>query len=488
MEEKILQTPEGGKRKGILIALITLAVILSLALLVFKVNQFSLCIEPEGEWVSTVEYGSEYIQPDVQVLVKGNLFLRNGLVLENPELQIEGSAREDLGEFTISYSAEYLWLSAHEEQTVNVVDTTPPEIKLVTDLYLEYPDGKPYKEEGYKATDNHDGDLTENVHRLELYGRVVYSVSDSSGNETVVERQIPLYDPLPPTILLEGPSHIDLQLGRPFEEPGYIALDNVDEDVTENVLIEGAVDCFTPGIYPLTYTAKDTHGNWGIALRTVEVLKAARPQVNVPQGKVIYLTFDDGPGPYTDELLSLLDVYGVKATFFVTDTGYDDVMKQIVEQGHSIGIHTVNHDYNTIYASIDAYFEDLYAMQEIIYENTGVKTTLMRFPGGSSNLVSRSLSRGLMTRLTRAVQDAGFQYFDWNVDSNDAGGATSREVIAGNVIGGVMNERFSIVLQHDIHGNSVNAVEDIILWGLGNGYTFLPLQSDSPGCHHPVLN
>ena len=112
----------------------------------------------------------------------------------------------------------------------------------------------------------------------------------------------------------------------------------------------------------------------------------------------------------------------------------------------------------------------------------------MRFPGGGSNLVSRSLNRGIMTKLTQAVQDAGFQYFDWNVDSNDAGGAISREVIAGNVIGGLMNERVAIVLQHDIFGGSVNAVEDIILWGLGNGYTFLPLQSDSPTFHHSVLN
>ena len=88
----------------------------------------------------------------------------------------------------------------------------------------------------------------------------------------------------------------------------------------------------------------------------------------------------------------------------------------------------------------------------------------------------------------QAVQDAGFQYFDWNVDSNDAGGAISQGVISGNVIGGVMNQNVSIVLQHDIYANSVNAVEDIILWGLSNGYRFEALQTDSPAFHHPVLN
>lgn len=488
MEEKVLQTPGGGNGKWIRIVVLVLAVFLALGLFVFKVNRFSLCIEPVEPWATTVEYGDAYTEPGVRVLVKGSLLLRRGYELANPQLTSEGTVEEELGEYTICYSAQYLWLSAQTEHTVTVVDTAPPEITLVADPYYEHRVGKPYKEEGYKATDNHDGDLTESVQRVELYERIVYTVTDSSGNETSVERVIPPYDPLPPTILLEGDKTILHQLGRPYEEPGYLAVDNVDGELTESVIVEGEVDCFAAGIYPIRYTVKDEHGNWGFEVRTVEVIKEPRPQVNTPEGKVIYLTFDDGPGPYTDELLYVLDVYGVKATFFVTDSGYDDVMKRIVEEGHSIGIHTVNHDYNEIYSSPQAYFADLYAMQDIIYENTGVRTTLLRFPGGSSNLVSRGLSRGLMTKLTKAVQDAGFQYFDWNVDSNDAGGAISKEVVAGNVIGGVMNERVSIVLQHDIHDYSVNAVEDIILWGLGNGYTFLPLQADSPGCHHPVYN
>jgi len=288
--------------------------------------------------------------------------------------------------------------------------------------------------------------------------------------------------------LLEGEKTILHQVGRPYEEPGFLALDNVDGELTDQVTVEGELDIYKPGIYPIQYKVADKHGNWGFEVRTIEVVKQPRPEVSYPQGKVIYLTFDDGPGPVTDELLYLLDVYGIKATFFVTNSGYNDIMRQIVTRGHSIGIHTIAHDYETIYASPENFFADLYGMQQIIYDETGVMTTLMRFPGGGSNLVSRPLKPGIMTLLTQAVQDAGFQYFDWNVDSNDAGGAVSREVIAGNVIGGVMNQRISIVLQHDIYGGSVNAVEDIILWGLENGYTFLPLQQDSPTFHHPVYN
>ena len=222
--------------------------------------------------------------------------------------------------------------------------------------------------------------------------------------------------------------------------------------------------------------------------RNVEVVAQPRPEKTWPQEKTIYLTFDDGPGPYTKQLLDVLDAYGVKATFFVTDSGYDSVMKEIVNRGHSIGIHTVSHKYDEIYASPEAYFADLLGMQDIIYRNTGVKTTLMRFPGGSSNLVSRKSCEGIMTVLSEAVQDAGFQYFDWNVDSDDAGRARKAEEVFDNVVEGVSKGRVSAVLQHDIHGYSVEAVEKILKWGQENGYTFRPLEQTSPGFHHGINN
>ena len=93
-----------------------------------------------------------------------------------------------------------------------------------------------------------------------------------------------------------------------------------------------------------------------------------------------------------------------------------------------------------------------------------------------------------MTYLTQAGADCGFSYFDWNVDSGDAGGATSSRQVYQNVINGVGQNSCCVVLQHDIHSFSVDAVEQIIQWGLQNGYQFLPLQTDSPSVHHAVLN
>ena len=126
-------------------------------------------------------------------------------------------------------------------------------------------------------------------------------------------------------------------------------------------------------------------------------------------------------------------------------------------------------------------------MQDLIYDKTGIRTTLCRFPGGSSNLVSR-FNPGIMTRLSKELTDRGFQYFDWNVSSGDAGETTSTSKVAQYVKSGMARNGVSIVLQHDIKGYSVNAVEEIIQWGLANGYTFKALDATSPTAHHGINN
>ena len=214
--------------------------------------------------------------------------------------------------------------------------------------------------------------------------------------------------------------------------------------------------------------------------------KPQQPEV-VPSGKIIYLTFDDGPSKHTEKLLRILKEYNVKATFFVTKTGYSHLIDDIVDQGHAIAAHAYNHDYNEIYASEEAYFGDLQKILNLIKSESGADTKLIRFPGGSSNTASR-FNEGIMSYLTNEVVNRGYRYFDWNVDSNDAGGAKTAEKVYENVINGVQGRRVSIVLQHDTKSYSVDAVEKIIIWGLENGYTFLPLKGDSPTAAHDVRN
>lgn len=373
------------------------------------------------------------------------------------------------------------------QRTINYDDPEAPVITLVGEnpVWLEH--GQEYIEQGYSAYDHFDGDLTDRVQVTVTDGAIVYRVEDANGNVAEVIRQLLYEDVEAPVITLLGESVITMTIGTEYTEPGFAAVDNRDGDLTTSVEVTGSVQKYLAATYTLTYTVRDDAGNESSVERTVVVQPVNRVETVTPEGKIIYLTFDDGPGAHTQRLLDILAKYNVKATFFVVGTGSVSLLDDIVDQGHSIAIHAYSHDYKKIYASEEAYFEDMLKMQQLIYDHTGVWTTLVRFPGGGSNTVSR-FNPGIMTRLTKAVQDMGFQYFDWNVDSNDAGGALDAETVAANVIAGCSVRRVSVVLQHDIKGYSVDAVEQIILWGLANGYTFLPMDPSSPTMHHGVNN
>lgn len=458
-------------------------------MVLFRVNRFSLAVELAGDVRTVVEYGEAYEEPEAKAVLRGSLFWQDGILLENCTLEQTGTVQtERLGKYRLRYRAEFWGMRAENEQEVSVVDTQSPVITLTEDPEGSLMPGRAYVEAGFQAVDNYDGDITDRVKRSEELGVITYSVVDSSGNPAVVRREIPEQDPIPPEIYLEGGEDYAMTVGTFYEEPGYRAEDNMDGDLTDKVCVEGEVDWLTPGIYPITYTVEDSFRHVTTVTRKVCVEAKEWPDTVRPEGKVIYLTFDDGPGPYTKALLDVLDAYGAKATFFVVGADNGGLMREIVNRGHSIGIHSVSHNYAQIYASPEAFFEDLYGMQKIIYDNTGVTTTLMRFPGGSSNEVSRRYCEGIMTVLADAVRNAGFQFFDWNVYSGDAGETRDSSVVAKNVIDGVQQHRVSLVLQHDIHGYSVDAVEEILRWGNRNGYRFLPLQADSPPCHQNLSN
>lgn len=473
--------------KWILCIALALAVLTAAGwFLIFQVNHFSLTVALRGRESITLEYGEQYEELGADILLRGTLFWQEGIFPENAMLNIQGNVDETtVEEYILLYQASYHGLIAQAERKITVVDTKAPVITLAEDPEtVTYP----YEEAGFSAMDNYDGDLTAKVVRKEEPGRITYTVTDSSGNSSFVHREVPLFDPTLPRILLEGSEDWTIPVGTKFEDPGFRALDNGQEDITAAVTVEGEVDWLTPGIYPITYTVTDADENMATAVRNVEVTAKPRPETVMPPDKTVYLTFDDGPGPYTRTLLDVLDAYNVKATFFVVNSEDTALIQEIVQRGHSIGIHSVSHDYQEIYASPEAFFDDLRTMQDIIYEHTGVLTTLMRFPGGSSNTVSRRSYEGIMTILAEAVQDAGFQYFDWNVDSNDAGGARKYREVRDNVIEGLLKQPVSLVLQHDIHPYSVDAVEEILQWGLENGYTFKPLRENSPGFHHKIQN
>lgn len=448
---------------------------------------YQVQIRLSGDEQITLEYGDPFTDPGAEAWGYDTVRDTEPVAVE---VRVEGLVEpRRLGSYTLTYTAEYQGVTQSVTRTVEVVDTTPPTITLVTDPNLYTIPGQPYQEEGYTATDECDGDLTDSVYSYEEGGVVYYSVTDSSGNTAQIQRTVNYHDPVAPELTLRGDTRMSITAGTVWNDPGYTATDNVDGDLTGRVKISGKVERYVAGTYVLTYEVSDSYGNKTTAQRTVVVKKVSQPEVVEPSGKVIYLTFDDGPWSDTDELLEVLEKYNVKATFFViNNTKFIDLLDDIAAGGHAIGIHSKTHKYDQIYASDEAFFEDLYAMQDIIYEHTGIKTTLMRFPGGSSNGVSKKYNPGIMTRLVVEVESLGFQYFDWNVDSDDAGGATTAEEVFQNVVAGVSDKEYSVVLQHDSRSFSVAAVEQIICWGLENGYTFLPLDATSPTCHHTWMN
>lgn len=476
------------KKKWIFAVLAALLLcIVSGICMIFIFNTYSLELSiPEN--TITLEYGVDEL-PKITGLLKGSLINRKGTPVEitmegNPDLT-------KLGSYHVTYKAVYQDMILSEDRTIVVADTIPPVIDLVSDPEHFTSPAASYEEEGFQATDNYDGDLTAQVIRKEENGIVTYTVTDSSGNKAEKERTIIYKDVIPPAITLLGKSSMSIQIGQDYSEPGFTAEDDCDGDLTSRVVVDGSVDTKKTGSYTLTYTVTDEAGNTAQVTRTVSVY---RKQTTVnpenPGNKVVYLTFDDGPGKYTAKLLDILDKYGVKVTFFVTNQypAYQNMIGEAHRRGHTIALHTYSHVYSSIYSSEDAYYSDLARMNDVCVQQTGVAPTILRFPGGTNNLVSQKYCNGIMTALSNSISSHGYLYSDWNVSSGDAGGTTNPEVVASNVIAGIQKHSVSIVLQHDIKSYSVDAVEKILTWGLENGYTFLPMSESTPMVHFKPQN
>ncbi len=299
--------------------------------------------------------------------------------------------------------------------------------------------------------------------------------------------EVPITDPV--ITLIEGDS-IRVPADFSFSDPGYFAEDYLGNNLTARIEISGEVVPYVVGTYDITYSVADDEGRSTTVVRHVEIVPVEMPEIVMPPEKTVYLTFDDGPCGNTALLLDVLKKHNAKATFFIIgNKGRKDMIKRAYEEGHAIGVHTYTHEYKQMYKNEQAFFDDFWKTQEVIKEQTGSYTRIFRFPGGSANTASR-VNKGIMTRLTKIMEDMGYRYFDWNVASGDASGKpyTSTD-IRNRVVGGLKKHSdFAIVLQHDIHLQSVKAVDAILTWGKENGYTFLALDLTSPVVHSEVAN
>ena len=405
-------------------------------------------------------------------------------------VSISGTVDTDTpGVYYVVYRAEHEGLTRHARRRIVVRDHTAPKISLSNEPDHYTLPGQTYEEEGFSASDDVEGDLTQRVLRKEKDGKVYYFAFDLSGNMASAVRDIVYDDRTAPVLtLLDVPEEIIA--GDPWED-SFTAVEDVLGDCTDRVTVSGEIDNYVPADYVLDYSVTDDYGNTATAQRIVTVRPVPKNDLGkaVSGEKIVFLTFDDGPGKYTKRLLKILKKYEVPATFFVTAqySDYLPLIKDEAKAGHTVAVHSLTHDYDKIYSSEEAYWEDFDAMNDVIEKYTGKRTTIFRFPGGSSNMVS-SFNEGVMTRLTVQAQRKGYDYYDWNVLSGDAGDTTDPDEIAENILAGIGRRNISVVLCHDIHKYTVDAIEPVLREAIENGYTFLPITPGCVECHHPVNN
>lgn len=203
--------------------------------------------------------------------------------------------------------------------------------------------------------------------------------------------------------------------------------------------------------------------------------------------KKAYLTFDDGPSSNTDRILDTLKQYNVKATFFVighTGERNEASYRRIVEEGHTIGLHTYSHRYKDIYASLEKFESELFQIRDYVKNLTGIDSTLLRFPGGSSNQVSPLPIEVFIEYLN----DSNYTYHDWNIDSADTRGKNSS---VDDLLSNIFNEKIDqyqnvMILMHDAdeRNTTVDALPSIIESLLARNFVILPITSDTKPIQH----
>lgn len=417
------------------------------------------------------------------------------------KVQIEGNVDyNQIGTYEVIYNVPMIFGTYKQKVTVNVVDKAAPEITLEGGEEYNQSYSQEFQEPGFTANDVYDGDLSEKVtvenkQISDTEMQVTYTVTDNSGNTATKVRNVHIVDDVPPVITLNGSETMTIIIGKSYEEKGAKANDEKDGDLTDKIQIEGSVDTSKEGNYEITYKVSDTKGNEATKKRTIIVLAEeikARTGTDGEPG-VVYLTFDDGPSSsITPKILDILKKKNVKATFFILNYGSDGeaLVKREIAEGHTVGIHGYSHEYSQIYKSVDTYMNNITKLQDKIKASTGYNATITRFPGGSSNTISRNYCKGIMTTLCKEVVSRGYKYFDWNVDSEDAGGAKTSQNVYNNVTKGLSKSRANVVLMHDFSGNTktLNALESIIDYGIQNGYTFSNITTNTPMVTHKPNN
>jgi peptidoglycan/xylan/chitin deacetylase (PgdA/CDA1 family) len=430
-----------------------------------------------------IEFNDEAKQVEINSIVDYNKFIKDILVDDkNVEIDDSQVKYDTLGNYNVIYKI------GDKTQTlkIEVVDTIKPKVTLKTKTVIyDYPlkadelVNKIVDETKTEVSFKEDYSFT---HVGE--NEVVVVVKDEGGNITEESTTVTVLekDEEKPTI---NTTEIKYYIDSNTEIKDKIDVtDNQDKNVKVSV-DETNLDKTKAGDYTVTVTATDASGNVSTSDVTVHVSKR-----DLTKEKIVYLTFDDGPSKYTPDVLKILDKYNIKASFFVTGINkkYYSYMKTIVDKGHTIGLHTYSHEYGTVYASIDAYFKDLEKIYNLVEKETGVKAKYIRFPGGSSNTVSRKYTKKIMSKLVKMVEEKGYSYFDWNCENGDGYSKMGKTEMIKRATSSSSNH--IMILMHDANGkqNTVDTLSTVIEYYKKKGYEFKAIDDETPIFHQHVNN
>lgn len=413
----------------------------------------------------------------------------NGYNKEDIKINDSQVDMNKIGKYQLTYSIQ----DKEYVLDVEVVDTKSPtfdvkdiEIELGTDLTCD------------QVIENIKDETTTKSYFKENYDfkqvgkqKVIVVVEDEGHNKTEKEAIVNVVkDNEKPT--LQGLKDRYITVGTKINYlKGVTAKDNFDPKPQIEVNSTN-VDVSKVGQYEVQYTVKDRSGNQNTYTKKVIVQERKPVTTITPTGdKIVYLTFDDGPSINTKRVLDILDRYNAKATFFVTGNGqsYHYLIKEAHQRGHTIGLHTYSHNYAQVYQSVDQYFADLDRIGNIVQNQIGFVPRYIRFPGGSSNTVSRKHCKGIMTTLVSEVQNRGYQYYDWNVSSGDASG---NNVPVSTIVRNCTSSNANniMILCHDIRSKNttVEALPQVIEHYQSLGYVFKGIDDSTFTPHHGVNN
>ncbi|MCD7893553.1 MAG: polysaccharide deacetylase family protein [Erysipelotrichaceae bacterium] len=408
------------------------------------------------------------------------------------ELTIDNQVNNKaLGEYTIYYQYHQYTFSLK----IYIDDTISPEFETIDQVILRNETLDPYdlvtqiQDESATTVYFKEDYIFNEIKTYEVH--IIVEDAYHNTTEKIVYVKVEESDTNPPT--LSGINKLTLLLGDEIDLNTGITIEDDHDDNPTYTIDDSSLNLKQIGEYTVYYHVLDKYGNEETYSRDIEILSPYDNREATKDGiKTCYLTFDDGPSSNTKEILEILDKYNIKATFFVTGTSpdYFNYIKEAYENGHVIGLHSYSHDYEYIYTSVRNYLNDLNKIKEVVYQQTGEYTKYIRFPGGSSNLVSKKYNVGIMRVLTKKVIDLGYQYYDWTSINGDGEGIKTVDGLIDKALEEIDGKEDIMFLMHDsgTQDNTVTALPDILDELIERGYEFKTIDDTSPTFHHTIQN